>query len=116
MRLSASSFEDSDVVGQLPLSDSLEAVELLRSSNASNAEDERIVGCCKELISRSWVVEVRHILRVANKIADKVARTAMSQWIEALELFEPPSELSDMLEDDARGDNITPSAVGWYLN
>lgn len=83
-------------------SDSTEAIDIVLGVCAGNAEDRAVIQECREIISREWKIEIRHISREANKIADWIAKWAARRRVGTFELKNPPQELMELLIKDGR--------------
>lgn len=62
-----------------------------------------IIENCKELLSRPWVVEVRQILREANRAADWIAKWVMRLGVQEFELMLTLGDKGNILGDDELG-------------
>lgn len=82
-------------------SDSLEAVNLVLGFSEGNSENQSIIQRCKELLARTWTVEVKHILREANRVSDWLVNWALKLNPCVVEMTCPPNQQSRILEEDA---------------
>lgn len=78
----------------------------------SNDKDQTIIDSCKELLSRSWAVEIRHILREANKVADWIVKWATKLGVEEFELSLQLQDLIAIQEEDAQGVKLSKVRSG----
>lgn len=58
-------------------SDSLDAIRLILGGGNGNADDRELTEGCKVLLTREWVVEVEHVFREGNRVADWLAKSAI---------------------------------------
>lgn len=61
-------------------SDSTEAIDCVLGSCKGNEEDEKIINDCKELISREWIVIIKHIGRRASQSEQQGKKLAFSNY------------------------------------
>lgn len=81
-------------------SDSTEAIDFVLGSGKGNKEDQRAIDDCKELISRDWVLTIKHIGREANRVADQVAKWSARQEVGTFELLHRPQYLVVIMEEE----------------
>lgn len=91
-------------LGKITLeSDSIEAVSLVLGLRVNSEGDQRIIDGYRELMSSSWDVELKHILREVNQAADLVAKRGSKLDVEMVKMWLPLTVLWRILEEDARG-------------
>lgn len=66
-------------------SDCTEAIDVVLGSSIGNRKDRMLIQECKELLSR-MIVEIKHIWRGANRIADWIAKWAAHKGLRVLEM------------------------------
>jgi ribonuclease HI len=89
---------------------------ILATALAKTGEDlsdiGRIIGDCKEYFSTFNYIDIRHIFREANGVANRLAHIASYSNVDELWLDETPSIIEDVLYEDnccpTRGLGITP--------
>ncbi|KAL4295874.1 hypothetical protein GQ457_12G003750 [Hibiscus cannabinus] len=85
--------------------DNLEATEIINSTSSA-FEDSLLLHDIKGFMSRDWRVQLRHIPRSENSVADKLARMSMGAPIGETLFARPPLKVIPLLEKDLI--NIVP--------
>ena len=81
-------------------SDALELIQLLEQGNTSQHADAELIQEAKSLIGRQWEIELLHIPRGANSVADFLAKRAITT-VRGYELIlESPDYLFSLLQKD----------------
>src|SRR4051812_1222721 len=70
-------------------SDFLEAINLVKGLKGNRDGDQRIIDCCRELLSGPWDVDMRHVFREAKSVTDWLAKMAIQQCVDVVELELP---------------------------
>lgn len=83
-------------------SDSEEAIDLELGVRECKGDNFLIVKFCRELMLRNWRVEIVHVFREANRIADRLATRVAFQNAQEVAHTHPPEHLIDLLNKDAR--------------
>lgn len=83
--------------------DSLAIKKLLTDPESAGPMQSVMVENCIEFIKKDWSLEIEHIYREANLVADGVANltTDMSTGLHMLEI--PPEDVWRFLEEDSQG-------------
>lgn len=84
-------------------SDSMVAVSLVNNGCQENHPYAPIIFAIKELMRRSWVVRLTHVLREGNRLADSLANLAHSKDLGLHWLESPPLECREVLFQDLTG-------------
>ncbi|KAL4297736.1 hypothetical protein GQ457_12G008990 [Hibiscus cannabinus] len=88
-------------------SDCLEAVRVI-SSRSNVLSTSALVGSIASLISREWTVEVRHITRDSNGVADKLAKRGRVLGMDSTIFVAAPAVVAGLVEAEQR-DAFAPS-------
>ncbi|KAF7807156.1 ribonuclease H [Senna tora] len=70
-----------------------------------------LVANIHHLIARNWAVEISHVLREANKVADAMAGCAPGGSLELVRFNHPPSGVVHLLEEDLNGSGTLRACV-----
>ncbi|KAK8600555.1 hypothetical protein V6N12_050408 [Hibiscus sabdariffa] len=80
--------------------DSLEAYWLIMESAASSG-GSTLLPYIVDLIARLWEIQVRHVCRGSNNLADRVAKLALEEDFLCHRYLDPPSSCYDVLLAEA---------------
>ncbi|KAK8527140.1 hypothetical protein V6N12_054365 [Hibiscus sabdariffa] len=85
--------------------DSLDAYKII-SRSSSTLANTLLVDDLLELINRSWNVQLRHVSRVQNVVADKLAALSRDKEIDEIVWVNPLGEVLDALHHDMVGIHV----------
>ena len=62
---------------------------------------------CKEWLQRGWIVNIRHVLREGNLVADKLAKLALKSHSRNITRWlQPPEEVDKLIFQDLIGSRM----------
>lgn len=83
--------------------DSKKAYSFVKKGYRESAASNVIVRRCLELLFRDWEMELSHIFREMNEVADGLCKLLLRRELSYHLLDEPPSSVMGLLEADSRG-------------
>lgn len=81
-------------------SDLAEAIDVILGGGGGPKDDKMAIDECKELLTRNWIMEMRHIGREANEVADMIAKWAARQEFGVFEVAQPLDFLQTILKEE----------------
>lgn len=91
-------------------SDAVSAVELIKTHQFTFSHVTPLILDCRNLLSRSWTVDLHSVFREANKPADCIAKNAMFQSDVFKCMWFCPMFAVNLLNNDIVG-RVTPRCV-----
>ena len=62
-----------------------------------------LIHSCLNLLHGNWLCLIRHVYREGNRVADCLAKMGHSLELGVTYFADPPSQVSGLLENDAKG-------------
>ncbi|XP_019174227.1 PREDICTED: uncharacterized protein LOC109169788 isoform X1 [Ipomoea nil] len=81
-------------------SDSLTAIQWIKSGPEPLGPCGDITRLCKACLVKEWEITLEHTPREFNQVADSLAKIAPRRSCEWIELYTPPEEVRDILSDE----------------
>ncbi|KAE8707428.1 hypothetical protein F3Y22_tig00110384pilonHSYRG00841 [Hibiscus syriacus] len=89
--------------------DSLEVIRMLKK-NTKRGSILTLIDCVNELINRNLNVDLKHISRNANKVADRLAKIAVTRGEVHIVFSTPPWEVIDIVQREAEDYTLSVEA------
>lgn len=92
--------------------DCREVISTIQGPNQRHGLHGELVRRIKELLQQDWQVQISHVFREGNMVADALAKLTLANTARKLWFSTPPLEVTSMVENDREGKVIWRSFMG----